>query len=187
MDRGRAEGIRARGRFPRRAGLLAWALALLAAACAAPSPAAPAPAPAPVASPAPSPRAIAGPAISAGPCVFRVEVADAPEKRAKGLGGREVVPEDYGMLFPFTAEGQLNIWMKGMLAPIDIVWISRDQRVLRVDANAPPQPGAPDQELKVYHSPPTAFYVLELAAGRAAACGMEPGRMLEFADIPPGP
>ena len=109
------------------------------------------------------------------------------EKSLRGLSGRPRIPMDYGMLWLFAREGETGIWMKDMLVPIDIVWMSRERRVLRVDANTPPQPGAPDQELKIYNPPPGAFSVLEIAAGRAAACGMDPGAAVDFVNLPPGP
>ena len=105
----------------------------------------------------------------------------------RGLSGRSRIPPDFGMLWLFAREGETGIWMKGMLVPIDIVWMGREHQVLRVDANAPPQPGAPDQELKIYNPPPGAFSVLELAAGRASACGMAPGTATQFVNLPPPP
>ncbi|MEK7873850.1 MAG: DUF192 domain-containing protein, partial [Chloroflexota bacterium] len=152
---------------------------------------APTPSPAPPATPTPvpasAPTVIAGPAIVAGRCVLHIELADTMEKSLRGLSGRPRIPMDYGMLWLFAREGETGIWMKDMLVPIDIVWMSRERRVLRVDANTPPQPGAPDQELKIYNPPPGAFSVLEIAAGRAAACGMDPGAAVDFVNLPPGP
>ncbi|MDO8532702.1 MAG: DUF192 domain-containing protein [Dehalococcoidia bacterium] len=185
----------------------AAALVLLLAGCAGlppppptPAPTAASPAPAPTATPrragppatptpvpAPAPTAIAGPAIVAGQCVLRIDVADTMEKSMRGLSGQPRIPLDYGMLWLFAREGETGIWMKDMLVPIDIVWMSREHRVLRVDANTPPQPGAPDRELKIYSPPPGAFSVLEIAAGRAAACGMAPGVAVDFVNLPPGP
>ncbi len=145
------------------------------------------PTPVPVPTAMPSPTAIAGPAIVAGQCVFTIDLADTMEKSMRGLSGRSRIPPDFGMLWLFARQGETAIWMKDMLVPIDIVWMDREHRVLRVDANAPPQPGVPDQELKIYNPPPGAFSVLEIAAGRASACGMAPGAATQFVNLPPGP
>ena len=153
-----------------------------------PSPAPPA-TPTSVPTPAPTlaPTVIAGPAIVTGQCVFHIDVADTMEKSMRGLSGRSRIPPDFGMLWLFARQGETSIWMKDMLVLIDIVWMDREHRVLRVDANTPPQPGAPDQELKIYNPPPGAFSVLEIAAGRASACGMAPGAATQFVNLPPGP
>lgn len=115
--------------------------------------------------------------------MFRVDIADTPQKSIRGLSGRSTIPPDYGMVWLFRREGETSIWMKGMLVPIDIVWIDKAHRVLRVDASAPPQPGAPDSELRLYNPPPGSFFVFEVAAGRAAACSMQPGSIVEFVGI----
>ncbi|MCR4263242.1 MAG: DUF192 domain-containing protein, partial [Candidatus Roizmanbacteria bacterium] len=53
-----------------------------------------------------------------------VEIADTPEKKSKGLGGRTFLADDYGMLFPSENQPYLPVfWMKGMEVPIDIIWI----------------------------------------------------------------
>jgi|GEM_PF-6495051 len=145
------------------------------------------PTPVPVPTSTPSPTAIAGPAIVAGQCVFHIDVADTMEKSMRGLSGRSRIPLDFGMLWLFAHQGETSIWMKDMLVPIDIVWMDSEHRVLRVDADAPPQPGAPDRELKIYNPPPGAWSVLEIAAGRAAACGMEPGAATQFINLLPAP
>ncbi|MCZ7625774.1 MAG: DUF192 domain-containing protein [Candidatus Methylomirabilis sp.] len=52
-----------------------------------------------------------------------VEVARTRREQAKGLAGRSSLPKGEGMLFPFDAAEHRTFWMKGMLIPLDIVWI----------------------------------------------------------------
>ncbi len=53
-----------------------------------------------------------------------VEIADAPDERARGLMLRESMPEDHGMLFVFEAETKAGFWMKDTLIPLSIAFIS---------------------------------------------------------------
>lgn len=68
---------------------------------------------------------------------IRVEVARTAREQARGLGGRASLPRGEGMLFPFDAAEHRTFWMKGMLIPLDIVWIRKD-RIVAIDANVPP-------------------------------------------------
>jgi uncharacterized membrane protein (UPF0127 family) len=99
-----------------------------------------------------------------------------PESDAfyRGLGGRESLPDDRGMLFVFPEPGLHAFWMKDMLIPIDIIWISAEGRVADIQT-AQPEPGVPDQQLKLYRPDAEATYVLEVRAGLAADKGVEVG------------
>ncbi len=102
--------------------------------------------------------------------------AEVPEGDAfyRGLGGRDSLPDDRGMLFVFPEPGLLTFWMKDMLIPIDIIWISAEGRVVDVQT-AQPEPGVPDPQLKLYKPSGPAQYVLEVRAGLAAEQGVQIG------------
>jgi hypothetical protein len=102
--------------------------------------------------------------------------AEVPEGDAfyRGLGGRESLPDDRGMLFVFPDSGRHAFWMKDMLIPIDIVWISAEGRVVDVQT-AQPEPGVPDPQLKRYNPTSEAKYVLEVRAGLADEKGVKVG------------
>jgi len=55
---------------------------------------------------------------------FRVELAIDPQARQKGLGGRDQLCPDCGMLFLFLQKGIYAFWMKDMRFNLDIIWIS---------------------------------------------------------------
>jgi len=102
--------------------------------------------------------------------------AEVPEGDAfyRGLGDRESLPDDRGMLFVFPEPGRHTFWMKNMLIPIDIIWISADGRVVDVQT-ARPEPGVPDPQLRRYNPNGEAKYVLEVRAGLAAEQGVQAG------------
>jgi len=118
--------------------------------------------------------------VIAGGQVFRVDVAELPEDQARGLGGRKALRPDEGMVFVYRERQQPGFWMRGMLIPIDILWIDTDRIVYIVHRAPPPKPGTPDAELPVYTPPAPANLVLEIAAGRARQLGLKVGDTVEF-------
>ncbi|MDO8520847.1 MAG: DUF192 domain-containing protein [bacterium] len=95
------------------------------------------------------------------------ELVSTPEQMARGLGGRDRLGVNEGMLFSFAAPGIYPFWMKDMRFPIDIVWI-RDGRIVGITERIDPQIGAPDAELRSYPPPEPINEVLELMSGRAS-------------------
>lgn len=102
--------------------------------------------------------------------------ADVPEGDAfyRGLGDRESLPDDRGMLFVFPSASRHSFWMKDMLISIDIIWISADGRVVDIQT-AQLEPGVPDEQLSRYYPPDPAVYVLEVRAGLASDKGVQVG------------
>lgn len=64
------------------------------------------------------------------------EVVRTPEKRAKGLSGRESLEDGEGMLFVFDTPSKLTFWMKGMNFPLDFIWI-RGNEIRDLSPNVP--------------------------------------------------
>lgn len=97
--------------------------------------------------------------------ILKVEVSDTQDKRSKGLGGREKLASDEGMLFVFDKADKYPFWMKGLTFPLDFVWISNSQ-VVDILQNVPPPPvNVPDQSLTIYQPKVAADKVLEVNAG----------------------
>jgi uncharacterized protein len=99
---------------------------------------------------------------------FRVEVADTPEQRAKGLMFRRSMPQDQGMLFDFDGEVPVMMWMKNTYIPLDMVFLSRKGVVTNIAADTTPM-----SEAVIYGGRASA--VIELNAGVAKQIGLKPG------------
>ncbi len=95
-----------------------------------------------------------------------VEVADTNEVRAKGLSGRESLGESSGMLFVFDEKDVTPVfWMKGMLIPLDFIWIEGG-KIVQIDKEVvKPAADTPDDKLKTYSPVKPVDYVLEVNAG----------------------
>jgi uncharacterized membrane protein (UPF0127 family) len=108
------------------------------------------------------------------------EVASAPEERELGLGERDSLGGNCGMLFDLGETRIPTFWMKDTRIPLDMVWIAEDGTVAGVTADVPPEPGVADTQLRGYSPDGAVRYVLELNAGEAARRGIAPGTVLEW-------
>lgn len=99
---------------------------------------------------------------------FRVEVADSPQERAKGLMFRRSMPQDQGMLFDFHDEVPVMMWMKNTYIPLDMVFVSRAGVVTSIAAETTPMSEAVIDGGQAYA-------VIELNAGVAKQIGLKPG------------
>jgi uncharacterized membrane protein (UPF0127 family) len=106
-------------------------------------------------------------------------VVDTPQSREIGMMCLTKLKPDYGMLFVFPVEMDLNFWMKDTLVSIDMVWIGADKRVTVVhDRMKKSTVDTPDKDIAVASG--RGQYVLELPAGAAAKRGLKPGDQLRF-------
>jgi uncharacterized membrane protein (UPF0127 family) len=103
---------------------------------------------------------------------FRVDIADTPESRARGLMFVEDMPPTAGMLFVFPEERMRSFWMRNTLIPLDIlyfdaagVWVSAQENAVPRDETSLPSEGP-------------AQYVLEINGGLVERFGMGPGTEL---------
>ncbi|MBI3291046.1 DUF192 domain-containing protein [Candidatus Falkowbacteria bacterium] len=105
-----------------------------------------------------------------------VKTANTSQKQIKGLSGQKNLAENQGLLFVYPDYGLRNFWMKGMLFPIDIIWIL-DDRVIGFEKNVPASNKEP---LPIYKSPASINYVLEVSSGFIDRHGIKIGDMVKF-------
>ena len=104
---------------------------------------------------------------------FTVELANDPEEITTGLMDRTELAADAGMLFDFGQPREANMWMKNTLISLDMLFLDTDGEVLAIARDTVPgslrriNPGVPVKG------------VLELAGGRAAELGIEPGDVVQ--------
>ena len=100
---------------------------------------------------------------------FVAEMANTAESQAKGLMYRTKLGPDEAMIFPSEQPTARAFWMKNTPIPLDIIFIGLDGRISNIAAMTEPY-----SEDQVY-SVGSASAVLEIAGGRAAELGIEPG------------
>lgn len=113
--------------------------------------------------------------LKIGKNLFQVEVADTEVARENGLGGREKLAPNAGMLFVFPQVEIQKIWMRGMKIPLDILWLDKQKRIIYVIENA-----SPASFPHVFFADKPAAYVLELNAGAVIYYHLKLGEIVEF-------
>jgi len=108
-------------------------------------------------------------ATKSGVQVFSVEMATTEEEKQTGLMHRKELPDGKGMLFDFSPEQQISMWMKNTYISLDMIFIRADGRILRIAENTEPH------STKIISSGGLARGVLEVIAGTAQKYGIQPG------------
>jgi uncharacterized membrane protein (UPF0127 family) len=101
--------------------------------------------------------------------VFSVEMATTEQEKETGLMYRKELPDGKGMLFDFSPEQPVSMWMKNTYIPLDMIFIRADGRILRIAENTEPL------STKIIPSGGLAKGVLEVIAGTAKKYGIVPG------------
>lgn len=132
----------------------------------------------------PTSTGISSPNVTISGKEIDVTVARTPGDREKGLGGVSTLDSESGMIFVFeNPESPQVFWMKGMLIPIDIIWI-KDGKIVKIDKNIPvPVPNTPDTKLKTYSAGQIVDYVLEVNAGFSDKNSFKTGDSVTFSGI----
>ena len=103
---------------------------------------------------------------------FQAEIADTPEKHARGLMFRRCLKPGYGMLFIFPDEEIRSFWMKNTLIPLDMIFLNGDKQVVDLHGSVPPCRRDPCPSTT---SAFPARYVLEIAGGLAKKLNLKIG------------
>jgi uncharacterized membrane protein (UPF0127 family) len=101
--------------------------------------------------------------------VFSVELAKTKEEREKGLMFRKELPDGRGMLFDFSPQQDVSMWMKNTYVSLDMIFIQADGRILRIAENTEPM------SERIISSGGPVKAVLEVVAGTARKEGIAPG------------
>jgi uncharacterized membrane protein (UPF0127 family) len=110
---------------------------------------------------------------------FKVEIADTDATRERGLMFRKTLAGNRGMLFDFKTARPVAFWMKNTLIPLDMLFVGPDGHIVSIARDAAPMSETP------IPSGGDTLVVIELAGGRAAEIGAEPGDLVRERRIHP--
>lgn len=119
--------------------------------------------------------------LRVGDLIIKVEVADTPETRRRGLMYRRSLPENHGMLFVFPSERPLSFWMKNTWIPLSIGFFNSKRELLNVHEMEPES--ILFRSPKSYKSVAPAQYALEMNKGWFKKNNIKRGTKFEW--IPP--
>lgn len=116
---------------------------------------------------------------------FALEVALDDSVRVKGLGGREKIAEDGGMVFVFARPFKQEFVMRDCPIAIDIAFLDGAGRVLAIHEMTPEEPKKADESaqayenrLKRYGSRFPAQFAVEVAGGTLRRLGLQVGDLV---------
>lgn len=118
---------------------------------------------------------------------FFLEPAIDDTKRIPGLGGREHIDTDGGMIFAFPNLAERSFIMRNCPIRIDIAYVSDTGRIVTMYAMEPETPKSQDEgdwdyetRLRRYSSRFPVRFVLEFSGGRLEELGVSVGDEVRF-------
>ena len=108
---------------------------------------------------------------------FNVEVVRKKIERERGLMFRKSLNLNRGMLFIFTNESKVNMWMKNTLISLDIIFISKDYKIVDIINNAKAM------SKDILTSSVEAKYALEINAGLVKKLNIKIGNNINFEEV----
>lgn len=109
---------------------------------------------------------------------IKVELAITDKQRKTGLMFRQALALDRGMLFKFESTETQNVWMRNVFFPIDVVFISRQGKVVALLKHLPPC--LQQDTCPIYRSGVEAKYMLEINAGLIEQHNISIGQPIQF-------
>jgi len=113
--------------------------------------------------------------------IILLEIAQTPRQQAIGLMFRDDLPDNQGMLFPFSPPRPVQFWMRNVQFPLDMLFLYDGE----IKAIAPSVPPCITQTCPTYGPEGAVDYVLELKGGQADALGLSIGDSVNIRYIDP--
>jgi uncharacterized membrane protein (UPF0127 family) len=105
---------------------------------------------------------------------FVVEMAKTDEDWRRGLMFREKLAAHEGMFFWGEQERVQSFWMKNTLVPLDMIFISAQMKIVKIEKEAKP-------ETETSHSSEVpAMHVLEILGGLSDRYGFKTGDLVQL-------
>ena len=110
---------------------------------------------------------------------LKVEVADSPKERTKGLMNRESLEKGTGMLFVFPEAQMLSFWMKKTKIPLEILFFDPSGSFV----NALTMEPCEQDPCEAYSSEALSNYALEVSPGFREENGVGVGWKLDPLEV----
>ncbi len=110
--------------------------------------------------------------------LLKLKKAETKQEKIIGLSGKLALTDFSGMIFFEKNPKRVNYWMKGMLFPLDFVFLDEEKKVVEInydipvcDENKCPMISSKSDKI---------FYVIEFPAGKAKEYGIEENLILKW-------
>lgn len=118
---------------------------------------------------------------------FTLEIVADDASRIRGLGGRESIPADGGMLFVFTSSERREFVMRDCLVDIDIIFLDGSATIVAMHHMPTEDPKRDDEtmleyndRLKRYSSRFDSQFVIELQGGMLEQLSLSDGQRVDL-------
>ncbi len=105
---------------------------------------------------------------------FMVAVADDDNKRMYGLMFLEQMPQDFGMIFHFNKNSEVNMWMKNTMITLDMLFINDQGEIVTIKENTKPY------SLDIISSEKPVTQVLEINGGICKKLSIKVGQKIRI-------
>jgi uncharacterized membrane protein (UPF0127 family) len=109
---------------------------------------------------------------------IQLELAITEAEKEKGLGYRDTLAPNHGMLFVYQQKDRYGFWMKGMRFPLDYIWIDGNI-IVDLSPNIPAPMNDTVQPVSLSPKAPV-DKVLEVNAGTIQSLGIKIGDLAQF-------
>ncbi|MBC7835413.1 MAG: DUF192 domain-containing protein [Phycisphaerales bacterium] len=131
--------------------------------------------------------------VSIGSKTFQLEIAADPTAQDRGLGGRDHIDNDGGMIFVFPEPQWHEFVMRDCAVPIDLLYLDHAGRIIALYAMLPDPPRTAEEpadgamgdfayasRLKTYPSGGPAQFAIELKGNSIAALNLREGDLVRL-------
>lgn len=101
-----------------------------------------------------------------------------------GLAGATGLADDEGMMWVFLSPQRATFWMKGMLIPLDFIWL-RNNQIVNIMADVQPPVDPTSTDLPILDSGVPVDAVLEVAGGFAERYHLRVGDVVNGGAVSP--
>ena len=102
-----------------------------------------------------------------------VSIADGPSGWEQGLQYVRELPDKSGMLFSYQSPRVLSFWMKNTYLPLDIAFIDKDKRIVKIQGMVP-------LSLRSVSSGSPCLMALEVPMGMFKSMGIDVGHKVQI-------
>lgn len=119
--------------------------------------------------------------VKIGDTEITLNIADSFLKRLIGLINFQSLDNDKGMLFTIGKLSGGSIWMYKMKFPIDIIWLDKDENIIKIEENAKPCNNM--FKCKMYYPEGNPTYVIEVNSGFVKSNNIDLQSKVIFGDL----
>lgn len=105
---------------------------------------------------------------------LQVEVASTHEERLLGLMYRKKLSQNKGMLFIYSSERIIKLWMKNTFIPLSVAFLNKEKKIINIEKMEP------NQTKLIYRSKDLALYAVEVNQGWFETHNISAGDIFQF-------